>query len=121
MIYLTYDQLSWNIDEAAEEGDIYQNCLWIEFDSVIEDGGSETKVAKRLQIFSKQAPMIDAMISRCVSDINQQEEELRKKRLEQGNAEYLPELSITSCGVKQRQEKNYKEHELHCEVFTPDG
>ena len=66
--------------------------------------------------------MIDAMITRCVSDINQKEEELRQKRLEQGNAEYLPEVSITSeGGARQRQEKNYKEHKLHCEVFTPEG
>ena len=66
--------------------------------------------------------MIDAMITRCVSDINQKEEELRQKRLAQGNTEYLPEVSITSeAGMRQRQEKNYKEHKLHCEVFTPEG
>ena len=100
----------------------------MEFDSVIEEGKSEVKVAKRLQIFSKQAPMIDAMITRCVSDINQKEEELRQKRVAQGNAEYLPEVSITTStgaagetGTRQRQEKNYKEHKLHCEVFTPEG
>lgn len=120
MIYLTYDQLSWYFEEAAEDGDLFHSCLWLEFDSVMEEGGSETKVAKRLQIFSKQAPMIDAMISRCVSDINQKEEELRQKRLAQGNEEFLPEVSITS-GVKQRQEKNYQEHKLHCEIFTPEG
>ena len=120
MIYLTYDQLSWYFEEAAEDGDIFESCLWVEFDSVIEEGRSETRVAKRLQIFSKQAPMIDAMISRCVDDINQKEEELRQKRVEQGNAEFLPEVSITS-GVRQRQEKNYKEHKLHCEVYTQDG
>ena len=96
----------------------------MEFDSVIEEGKSEVKVAKRLQIFSKQAPMIDAMITRCVCDINQKEEELRQKRVAQGNAEYLPEVSITTAtvaGERQRQEKNYKEHKLHCEVFTPEG
>jgi hypothetical protein len=90
----------------------------------MEERRSEVKVAKRLQIFSKQAPMIDAMITRCVSDINQKEEELRQKRVAQGNAEYLPEVSITTAtatGERQRQEKNYKEHKLHCEVFTPEG
>lgn len=98
----------------------------MEFDSVIEEGKSEIKVAKRLQIFSKQAPMIDAMITRCVCDINQKEEELRQTRVAQGNAEYLPEVSITTShagepSMRQRQEKNYKEHKLHCEVFTPEG
>ena len=70
--------------------------------------------------------MIDAMITRCVCDINQKEEELRQTRVAQGNAEYLPEVSITTShggepSVRQRQEKNYKEHKLHCEVFTPEG
>ena len=120
MIYLTYDQLSWYFEEAAEDGDVFQSCLWIEFDSVIDEGKNETRVAKRLQILSKQAPMIDAMISRCVADIDQKEEELRRVRRQQGNAEFLPEVSITS-GARQRQEKTYKEHKLHCEVYTPDG
>ena len=31
--------------------------------------------------------MMDAMISRCVADIESQEEELRKKRVEQGGEE----------------------------------
>ena len=88
----------------------------------MNEGRGETKVAKRLQIFSKQAPMIDAMITRCVGDLNQKEEALRRKRLEQGNVEYLPEVSITSeAGGRQRQEKNYKEHKFNCEVFTPEG
>ena len=91
MIYLTYDQLSWYFEEAAEDGDVFQSCLWIEFDSVIDEGKNETRVAKRLQILSKQAPMIDAMISRCVADIDQKEEELRRVRRQQGNAEFLPE------------------------------
>lgn len=64
--------------------------------------------------------MIDAMIARCVGDINQKEEELRQKRLAQGNDEFLPGVCISS-GTKQRQEKNFKEHKLHCEVFTPEG
>ena len=54
----------------------------------MEVKGKEKKtVSKRVRIFSRQAPMMDAMISRCVADIDQYEEELRKKRVEQGNEE----------------------------------
>lgn len=49
--------------------------------------GEERKVSKRMRIFSRQAPMMDAMISHCVEDIDKQEAELRRKRVEQGNQE----------------------------------
>ena len=87
MLFLTYDQLSWEFEPASEEGEDFYSSLWLEFDSVIATGGEERKVSKRLQIFSRQAPMMDAMISRCVSDIETREEQLRKMRVQQGGAE----------------------------------
>ncbi len=87
MLFLTYDQLSWEFEPAADEGEDYYSTLWLEFDSVIKTGGEERKVSKRVQIFSRQAPMMDAMITRCVADIEKRERELRKKRVEQGGDE----------------------------------
>ena len=88
LLYLTYDQLSWEFEPASEEGEDFYSSLWLEFDSVMEVKGKEKKaVSKRVRIFSRQAPMMDAMISRCVADIDQYEVELRKKRVEQGNEE----------------------------------
>jgi len=88
LLYLTYDQLSWEFEPTSEEGEDFYSSLWLEFDSVMEVGsGEERKVSKRMRIFSRQAPMMDAMISRCVEDIDKQEAELRRKRVEQGNQE----------------------------------
>ena len=72
---------------AEEEGELFFSSLLLEFDSVLPPDNK--KVTKRLQIFSRQAPMMDAMISCCVDCINIQEEELRKLRLQQGNKEWV--------------------------------
>ena len=72
---------------ASEEGEELYSSLWLEFDSTLNEGGETVKVAKRIQIFSCQAPMMDAMISRCVAEINKQEEKLRQLRVQQGNQE----------------------------------
>lgn len=85
LLYLTFDQLSWEFQPPDAEGEEYFSSLLLEFDSVL--GPDNKKVAKRVQIFSRQAPMMDAMIARCVTCINKQEEELRRLRLEQGNQE----------------------------------
>ncbi|KXJ17746.1 FERM domain-containing protein 8 isoform X2 [Exaiptasia diaphana] len=63
LLSLGFDELSWDYT-PADEGD--EDCLatfWVEFDSKEDDG---TTTVQRLQIFSKQAVMIDAMVSSCV-------------------------------------------------------
>ena len=50
MLYLTYDQLSWDFQPATEEGENFYSSLWLEFDSTL----GQQKVSKRLQIFSRQ-------------------------------------------------------------------
>ena len=50
MLFLTYDQLSWDFEPATEEGENFYSSLWLEYDSI---QGTQ-KVAKRLQIFSRQ-------------------------------------------------------------------
>ena len=54
MLFLTYDQLSWEFEEAPEDGEDFYSSLWLEFDSVLEALGQEEKVTKRVQIFSRQ-------------------------------------------------------------------
>ena len=54
MLFLTYDQLSWEFEEAPEHGEDFYSSLWLEFDSVLESHGNEEKVTKRVQIFSRQ-------------------------------------------------------------------
>ena len=83
---MTFDKLSWQFQAPSAEGEEFFSSLWLEFDSVL-DATDNKRVAKRLQVFSRQAPMMDAMISRCVSCINKQEEELRQLRIQQGNRE----------------------------------
>ena len=50
LLYLNYDLFSWYFQPATVEGENYFSSLWLEFDST---QGSQ-KVAKRLQIFSRQ-------------------------------------------------------------------
>ncbi len=88
MLFLTYDQLSWDLqlvkdDKGEDKGEDCYSTLWLEFDSVIKTGGEERKVSKRVQIFSRQAPMMDAMITRCVADIEKREREALERRAEQ--------------------------------------
>jgi len=82
-LYLTYDQFLWEFRPVDEEGEEFYSSLLLEFDSVLQD---QRKVAKRIQVFSRQAPMMDAMISRCVDSLNDQEKELMRIRTEQGNS-----------------------------------
>lgn len=126
MLYLTYDQLSWEFEEAPEDGEDFYSSLWLEFDSVRELEDHEEKVTKRVQIFSRQAPMMDAMITRCVAEIEKEEEELKEKRKAQGYEEVLPECSIKThkpgeSPRMQRQGRNYKEDKMRCTTFNDKG
>lgn len=120
LLYLTFDQLSWEFQAPDTEGEGYFSSLLLEFDSFLE-ADNYKKVSKRVQIFSRQAPMMDAMISRCVDCINKQEEKLRQLRLQQGNKEFLEHNIKTSDGRVQRQELNHKEHKLQCTVLNAEG
>ena len=50
MLYLTYDLLLWDFQPATEEGENFYSSLWLQFDSTL----GRKKVAKRLQVFSRQ-------------------------------------------------------------------
>ncbi|XP_019853342.1 PREDICTED: FERM domain-containing protein 8-like isoform X2 [Amphimedon queenslandica] len=112
LLYLSYDMFCWEFQPATEQGENFYSSLWLEFDSF----HASQKVAKRVQVFSRQAPMMDAMISRCVDELNQFDEEVKKKRLEKGGPEYahLAYKALPSS-------KNFREDVLKCDMYTPDG
>jgi hypothetical protein len=112
LLYLTYDLFSWDFQPATEEGEKFFSSLWLEFDST---HGSQ-RVAKRLQIFSRQAPMMDAMISRCVDELNKHDEEMKKLR---GGSQDAPSHSITT-GISVTSTKNFKEDKLKCDIYKAD-
>lgn len=117
MLYLTYDLFSWDFQPATEEGENFFSSLWLEFDST----HGQQKVSKRLQIFSRQAPMMDAMISRCVDDLNKQDEELKRIRIDQEGPQELPMESIDTGNRSLSKAKNYLEDKLRCELYSPQG
>ncbi|EDO40273.1 predicted protein [Nematostella vectensis] len=63
LLSLSFDELSWDYTPAEEQNEDCLDTFWLEFDS--KDNG-KTKV-QRLQIFSKQAIMMDAMVQSCVN------------------------------------------------------
>ncbi|XP_048586316.1 FERM domain-containing protein 8 isoform X2 [Nematostella vectensis] len=63
LLSLSFDELSWDYTPAEEHDEDCLDTFWLEFDS--KDNG-KTKV-QRLQIFSKQAIMMDAMVQSCVN------------------------------------------------------
>ena len=62
---------------------------------MVSEGGVEKKVIKLLQVFSRQAPMMDAMLGRCVTDIDSREEQQRQE----GIAQYVYVLMWVCMGV----------------------
>ncbi|KAL5463228.1 hypothetical protein EMCRGX_G032108 [Ephydatia muelleri] len=125
LLYLTYDQLSWAFEPSTEEGENFYSCLWVEFDSFIRGpNGEDQRVAKRTQIFSRQAPMMDAMIELCVENINIKEATLRRVKKDQENASDLPQLPHyvwKSGDQKLKQSPNCKEDKLVCTVISEEG
>lgn len=63
LLCLGFDELSWDYTPAEECDEDCLGTFWLEFDSKNNDG---TTTVQRLQIFSKQAVMIDALVQSCV-------------------------------------------------------
>ncbi|XP_070578032.1 putative FERM domain-containing protein FRMD8P1 isoform X2 [Ptychodera flava] len=69
LLSLSFDDLSWEYTEPAKTSQKATSCLpclWLQFDS--EESGQN--VSKLLQVFSKQAVMMNAMIEACVEELN---------------------------------------------------
>ncbi|XP_046804991.1 uncharacterized protein LOC111681978 [Lucilia cuprina] len=72
LLGLRYEDLSWDFAKpSATDDPECQTCIFLQFDAV-ENG---IQISKLMQIFSKQAPMIDALISHFA-------ENMRKRKLE---------------------------------------
>lgn len=64
LLSLAFDELSWDYTPAPALEPDCMDTFWLEFDAT--DKTSEAPEAQRLQIFSKQAQMMDAMVQSCV-------------------------------------------------------
>lgn len=66
LLGLSYDEFSWDYSPSPDESD--SGCFgtfWLEFDSEEDDNTAITQ----LQIFSKQAVMMDAMVQSCAGPV----------------------------------------------------
>ncbi|XP_031561008.1 FERM domain-containing protein 8-like isoform X2 [Actinia tenebrosa] len=72
LLSLGFDELSWDYTPAEECNKDCLDTFWLEFDSKENDG---TTTVQRLQIFSKQAVMIDALVQSCVECEDEIQEE----------------------------------------------
>ncbi|KAJ7377457.1 FERM domain-containing protein 8 [Desmophyllum pertusum] len=64
LLSLAFEELSWDYTPAPALEPGCMDTFWLEFDP--PEGSSEPTEATRLQIFSKQAEMMDAMVQSCV-------------------------------------------------------
>lgn len=67
LLSLAFEELSWDYTPAPALQPECMDTFWLEFDAPdAPDGSSDPTEAQRLQIFSKQAEMMDAMVQSCV-------------------------------------------------------
>ncbi|XP_038072362.1 putative FERM domain-containing protein FRMD8P1 isoform X2 [Patiria miniata] len=94
---LTFDELSWEYTEPARDSADCLPCLWLEFDS--QECGK--RCSKVLQIFSRQAVMMNAMIEASVEELNKQDMEgkHRKKTVMDGLLRVAMEASAPAFGI----------------------
>lgn len=64
LLSLAFEELSWDYTPAPALEPGCMDTFWLEFDA--PEGSSDPTEAQRLQIFSKQAEMMDAMVQSCV-------------------------------------------------------
>ncbi|XP_031634158.1 FERM domain-containing protein 8 [Contarinia nasturtii] len=92
LLGLKYDELSWDLAKpsATDDPDCLP-CIFIQFDAV--ENGMHT--SKMMQVFSKQAPMMDALISHFA--------EMRRRKLGENGTENVAEepnpIQNNGCGV----------------------
>ncbi|TDG38387.1 hypothetical protein AWZ03_015191 [Drosophila navojoa] len=77
LLGLRYEDLSWDYAKPSATDDLEcLTCIFLQFDA-IENG---VQISKLVQVFSKQAAMIDALISHFTG-------QMRKRKQEGGSAE----------------------------------
>ncbi len=66
LLHEPIERLCWQFQPCTEEGEDFYSSLWLEYETT--QGGK--KVFKLLQVFSRQAPMMDALLGRCWDNLD---------------------------------------------------
>jgi len=66
LLHEPLDRLCWEFQACDDEGEDFYSSLWLEYETMVPadtaTGAGESKVFKMLQIFSRQAPMMEALL-----------------------------------------------------------
>ncbi|XP_064393909.1 putative FERM domain-containing protein FRMD8P1 [Halichondria panicea] len=100
LLYAPIERLCWEFQPCNEEGEDFYSSLWLEYETI----QGERKVFKLLQVFSRQAPMMDAILGRCWDHLDKKEQ-----------------ASPTATRIPHQQVHQPREHKLHCDEFSEDG
>ncbi|XP_068228996.1 FERM domain-containing protein 8 isoform X2 [Palaemon carinicauda] len=124
LLSLRYDELSWDFARPSNDRSTScLPCLFLQF-AVVENG---RRFSKLLQIFSKQAIMMDALISTFVEELKrraaQYPDDLEGHMLDQGTEidDVLVPLSTVSRKEMPGSVLGNKLHRLSLATFTEDG
>ncbi|XP_069995624.1 putative FERM domain-containing protein FRMD8P1 isoform X3 [Penaeus vannamei] len=124
LLSLRYDELSWDYARPSNERNLHcLPCLFLQF-AVVENG---RRFSKLLQIFSKQAIMMDALISTFVDELKrraaQYPDDLEGHMLDHGTEidDVLVPLSTVSRKDVPDSILSNKLHRLSLATFTEDG
>lgn len=124
LLSLRYDELSWDFARPSNDRNAScLPCLFLQF-AVVENG---RRYSKLLQIFSKQAIMMDALISTFVDELKrraaQYPDDLEGHMLDHGTEvdDVLVPLSTVSRKEVPGSVLSNKLHRLSLATFTEDG
>ncbi|XP_013420444.1 putative FERM domain-containing protein FRMD8P1 isoform X2 [Lingula anatina] len=92
---LPYEDLSWEYAESgsAKDNPNCQPCLFLQFEAT----ENNTTVTKLLQIFSKEAKLMDALIETCVAILQETEVEPAILKEEHAQAQATPDNADLDC------------------------
>ncbi|XP_065174579.1 FERM domain-containing protein 8-like [Sycon ciliatum] len=85
LISFALDQVSWDYAPAQREGENEFASLYLEFDG--EFNGTKCKFL--VEVFSRQAQLMDAMISQCVEMAEEEEQRIAQIRRNQGTEGFV--------------------------------
>lgn len=80
VIAVPLEEISWDYRKCCKSGDHCFSSFFIEFDC--EWLGCDKKICHQLQIYSRQAAMMDAFVDRCANKLGREDVEKMVRRLE---------------------------------------
>ncbi|XP_062502393.1 putative FERM domain-containing protein FRMD8P1 [Corticium candelabrum] len=95
IVGVSLDEMRWDFHPAKSIGDHVFSSFFIEFDC--EFNFSHQKVCHQMQIFTRQAAMMDAMVDRCANGLGRREFDDMVERMEQATAEQSDCRSELGC------------------------